>query len=214
MKDIEYDADSDNDSQEPLLPNRALSQNWQNHTQPKVSLTAATEKAKTKEPKLDVMNTTAGSAAGEDIDNLMMEKFAMGERHDFFVEQFSSVANRAKAMIEPPPTAKFRAAFSAARAAVDVRPSIEVAENVGLAPPSAAFAVLKARIEASGMAAVDLIVERTSHEEAYDKWSRETHEKASENRFDESANEQTMLKAPKWQKFVEDLEEGTKPEEL
>jgi hypothetical protein len=214
MKDVEYDADSDNDSQEPLLPSRPLSQNWQNHTQPKVSPTAAPGKAKTKAPKLDIMNTIARSSDGDDIGNLIMEKFMRGERHNYFVKGFFSVASRAKAGIEPPSTSTLEAKFRTARAAIDARPMIGVAKNVGLAPPLAAFAVSKARIEPSATAAVDLVVERSIYEEAYNKWLMETHENAGERRLDESANEQTTFKAPKWRKFAEDLEEGTKPKEL
>jgi hypothetical protein len=217
MKDVEYDADSDNDSQKPLLPNRALSQTWQKHTQPKVSPTAATRKAKTKKPKPDIMNMTAGSMGGDDIGHSMMEKLARDGRHDCFVKGFFLVANRAKAGIKPSYTAtleaKSRAAISAASPAIDVSPTIEVAENNGLAPPLVAFALPKARVEVSATATVDPLFEKTIYEEAYDKWLMEKYEKTSDRSFDESANEQPRLKAPKWREFVEDLE-GIKPEEL
>jgi hypothetical protein len=186
-KDVEYVADNDNNknnSSHELL----LSSRALSQTSQNHTQSNVSPTAAT-----DTMDMIAGSADRNDLENKMMGKFARGQGHNYFVKAFPQGADKTKASIEPPSTATLEATSQAAI--------------------QAACAVLKARILVSATGAVDMIAERTNHEKEYDERLTKTHENASEMRSHESPNERTF-KVPRWRKFVENLEQDTKPEKL
>jgi hypothetical protein len=141
----------------------------------------------------DTMDMIAGSADRNDLGNKRMGKFARDQGHNYFVKAFPQGADKTKASIETPSTATLEATSQAAI--------------------QAACAASKPSILASAAGAVDTIAEMTNYEKEYDERLTKTHENASDMRPHVSPNECTF-KVPRWRKFVENLEEDTKPEKL